>query len=84
MDHKRWKASLRGKSARVIVTMGMTGLAYRWFFFAHSLRTLDRNILKFCGIRPVKWSIYGNFEDPSGQAQKTFLSKAEALGRNAE
>lgn len=80
---KGWAASLKGKSARVIVTMGMPSFAYRWFFFAHSLRSLDRNILKFCGIRPVRWSIFGNAEDTSGKAQKTFLAKAHALGRNA-
>jgi putative NADPH-quinone reductase len=84
MDGKRWKPALKGKSARVIVTMGMPGLAYRWFFFAHSLRSLDRNILKFCGLGPVKWSIFGNAEDPSGQTQKAFLAKAETLGRIAQ
>ena len=84
MDRKSWKPALKGKSARVIVTMGMPGFAYRWFFFAHSLRSLDRNILKFCGIKPVKWSIFGNADDPSGQTQKTLLAKAEALGRNAQ
>lgn len=81
MDRKGWKAALHGKSARVIVTMGMPGFAYRWFFFAHSLRSLDRNILKFCGIKPVRWSIFGNAEDPSGRAQKRFLAKAGDLGR---
>lgn len=84
MDDKGWKAKLKGKSARVIVTMGMPGLAYRWFFLAHSLRSLDRNILKFCGIKPVRWSIFGNAEDPSGKAQKGFIAKAARLGRTAQ
>ncbi|MGB3245068.1 MAG: NAD(P)H-dependent oxidoreductase [Sulfitobacter sp.] len=79
-----WKAALKGKSARVIVTMGMPSLAYRWFFFAHSLRSLDRNVLKFCGIRPVRWSIFGNAEDPTGKAQKRFLEKAAKLGKAAQ
>ncbi|MGB7242647.1 MAG: NAD(P)H-dependent oxidoreductase [Sulfitobacter sp.] len=83
MDRTGWTAALHGKSARVIVTMGMPGLAYKWFFFAHSLRSLDRNILKFCGFRPVKWSIFGNAEDASGKAQKGFLEKAAQLGRAA-
>lgn len=83
MDHVRWKPALKGKSARVIVTMGMPGFAYRWFFLAHSLRSLKRNILKFCGIRPVRCSIFGNAEDPSGKAQAAFIARAEALGRNA-
>lgn len=84
MDRKGWSAALKGKSARVIVTMGMPGFIYRWFFFAHSLRSLERNILKFCGIKPVRRSIFGNAEDPSGQAQKRFLQKAAQLGSAAQ
>ena len=80
MDGHSWRAALKGKSARVIVTMGMPGIFYRWFFLAHSLRSLDRNILKFSGIRPVRWSIVGNIEDPTGKRQKQFLEKAALLG----
>jgi len=82
-DKDGWHAALKGKTARVIVTMGMPGFAYRWFYMAHSLRSLDRNILKFCGIRPVKWSIFGNAEDPAGRAQKAFLQTAKPLGAEA-
>lgn len=45
---------LKGRSVRVIVTMGMPALIYRWGFLAHSLRSLDRNILRFVGIAPVR------------------------------
>ena len=38
---------LTGKSARIVVSMGMPALIYRWFFFAHSLKNLQRNILGF-------------------------------------
>jgi putative NADPH-quinone reductase len=84
LEKEGWKAALRGKSARVMVTMGMPTLAYRWFFLAHSLRSLDRNILKFCGIKPVRWSIFGNAEDPSGQAQLKFFDTARKLGAQAK
>lgn len=77
------RPALKGKSAHVIVTMGMPGFIYKWFFLAHSLRSLDRNILKFCGIKPVGWSILGNAEDPKGLAQSRHLGKAAQLGRAA-
>jgi putative NADPH-quinone reductase len=77
------RPALKGKSAHVIVTMGMPGFVYKWFFLAHSLRSLDRNILKFCGIKPVGWSILGNVEDPKGLAQRRHLGKAAQLGRAA-
>lgn len=81
MTRRGWKPALQGRSARVIVTMGMPGFAYRWFFLAHSLRSLERNILKFCGIRPVKSTICGNAEDPSGKAQRRSIEKAARLGK---
>jgi putative NADPH-quinone reductase len=84
MDKHGWHASLNGKSARVIITMGMPGFAYKWYFLAHSLRSLDRNILKFCGIKPVRWSIFGNAEDPSGNAQRKFFETARKLGAQAK
>ena len=36
---------LTGKSARIVVTMGMPAWVYRWYFRAHSLKSLERNIL---------------------------------------
>lgn len=50
---------LGGRSARVIVTMGMPGLFYRWVYRAHTLRALRRNILQFVGIAPVKATVVG-------------------------
>lgn len=83
-DGARKRGALIGKSARAIVTMGMPGFVYKWFFLAHFLRNLVRNILKFSGRRPVRWSIFGNAEDPSRQAQKRFLANATQLGRAAQ
>ncbi|MES1264840.1 MAG: NAD(P)H-dependent oxidoreductase, partial [Variovorax sp.] len=54
---------LTGRSARIVVTMGMPALIYRWFFRAHSLESLERNILKFCGIGPIREMLIGNVED---------------------
>ena len=45
-----WKV-FKGKSARVIMTMGMPGWFYRWYFGAHAFKLLKRNILQFVGIR---------------------------------
>ena len=48
------KKGLTGRSARVVVTMGMPVLVYRWYFLAHSLKSLERNILGFVGISPIR------------------------------
>ena len=78
-----WKKGLTGKSARVVVTMGMPALVYRWFFRAHALKGLERNILRFCGIAPVKESIIGNIEDGAAHRAK-WLQRMRALGQTAK
>lgn len=50
---------MAGRTAHVIITMGMPAFAYRWFFFAHSLRALKRNILSFIGVKPVRDTVIG-------------------------
>lgn len=50
---------LTGRSARVVVTMGMPALIYRWYFRAHSVKALERNILGFIGIAPVRETLIG-------------------------
>jgi putative NADPH-quinone reductase len=56
---------LKGRTAHIVVTMGMPALFYRFYFRAHSLRSLERNILGFVGIAPTERSIVGNVEgDP--------------------
>jgi putative NADPH-quinone reductase len=53
------KGTLTGKSARIIVTMGMPALVYYWYFGAHSLKSLERNILRFAGMKPVRSTVLG-------------------------
>jgi len=74
---------LTGKSARIIVTMGMPALFYRWFFRAHSLKSLERNILKFVGIRPVRTTLFGLVEGVSAGRRERWLSRARTLGKQA-
>src|SRR3546814_18502072 len=54
---------LTGRSARIIVTMGTPAPIYRLFFRAHSLKSLDRNLLRFVGLHPVRSSIIGSVEE---------------------
>lgn len=54
---------LSGRSARVVVTMGMPALVYRWFYRAHSVRALERNVLGFIGFAPVHETLIGSVDD---------------------
>jgi putative NADPH-quinone reductase len=74
---------LAGRSARVVVTMGMPGLFYRWYYRAHSLKSLERNILAFIGIAPVRASVVGMVEGMSAAARAAWLQRMHDFGVRA-
>jgi putative NADPH-quinone reductase len=74
---------LGGRSARVVVTMGMPALVYRYYFRAHSVRSLERNVLGFVGIAPVHETLIGGVESIDDEARARWLARLAALGRDA-
>ena len=74
---------LKGRSARLVVTMGMPALVYRWYFRAHSVKALERNILGFVGIAPVHETLIGQVEGMTAGQRQRWLAKLAALGRHA-
>jgi putative NADPH-quinone reductase len=77
-----WKI-FKGKSARIIMTMGMPGWFYRWYYGAHALKLLRRNILHLIGVKPVRSTIYGMIEAVGDDTRKQWLREVEALGHLA-
>ncbi|HET7535797.1 MAG TPA: NAD(P)H-dependent oxidoreductase, partial [Candidatus Didemnitutus sp.] len=74
---------LTGKSGRIVVTMGMPAFWYRWFFRAHGVRGLERSILGFCGVEPVRETFIGLVETKKNSVRMRWLDKLETLGREA-
>ena len=84
-----------GKSARIVVTMGMPAPFYRWYYGAHSLKSLERNILRFSGVGPIRTTLIGllgaggeagaleqDFPKMTGAAaRRRWLEKLRLLGR---
>lgn len=50
---------LAGRSARIVVSMGMPVMLYRWYFGAFGLRGFERSVLSFAGIKPIRESLFG-------------------------
>jgi putative NADPH-quinone reductase len=48
-----------GKTAHIVMTMGMPASIYRFWYGAHALKLLKNNILKFIGIKPVRETLFG-------------------------
>jgi len=74
------KKGLTGRSARVVVTMGMPALIYRWYFRAHSVKNLERNILGFVGISPVNETLIGMVDKLDDVGVKKWTDKLHKLG----
>ena len=79
----RWARLLKDRSARIVVTMGMPAMAYRWLFGAHGLKMLERSILRFIGIGPIRESLFGMVERADETKRKSWLEKMRRLGAKA-
>ena len=77
------KKLLAGKSARIVVTMGMPSLYYQLYYRSHSVRSLARNILGFVGFKPVRVSLIGDVEG-SAPARNRSINELLALARRGE
>lgn len=73
---------LKGKSARLVVTMGMPAFFYKAYYGAHSVRSFKRNILQLVGIDPVSTSLIGNVEGSAGHRER-WLRRMAGYGGEA-
>jgi putative NADPH-quinone reductase len=71
---------LAGKSARLVITMGMPAFFYRAYYGSHSVRSFKRNILGLVGIDPVTSSLIGNVEGDLRTREK-WLDRMREYGR---
>lgn len=75
---------LTGRSARLVVTMGMPAPLYRWYFRAHGLKALERNVLGFVGIGPVRRDLFGNVAGVDDATRRRWLERMREHGRRGE
>lgn len=77
------RPKLKGRSARLIVTMGMPSFLYRLIFRAHGLKAIMQGILGFGGLAPIRLTLMGAAEAAGAPLQKKRLARVAALGRAA-
>lgn len=77
------KKLLAGRTARLVVTMGMPAFFYKLVYGAHSVKSLERNILRFVGIRPLGRTIIGSVE-ADAERRREWLDEMAALGAAGE
>jgi len=75
---------LKGKSARIIVTMGMPAAVYRCYFRAHGLKSLESGVLGMSGIAAIRSTLIGSVEKAKPGHRVRWLNEIRDLGRRAK
>ena len=81
-DNSRfWDRLLKGRSARLIVTMNSAPFIYRWIFGEPAHKIMKRAVLKFCGISPVRITAVGPLRAASKERREAWLETVRRTGR---
>ena len=71
---------LMGKTARQLVTLGMPNWYYWLRYGAPSHRSVGQVTLNFCGIRPVKTTVFSPLRTAKPDQIESWLPRAKKLG----
>jgi putative NADPH-quinone reductase len=79
-----WDKLLKGKTARLIVTMDTP-----WWYYWLINRNVGHNamrigVLEFCGIKPVKITTFAPVKSSDNKKRKKWLAEVEELGKKQE
>jgi len=77
---------LEGRSARVVVTMGMHSSTHHhhWFFLGNGAKSVGRDILEFMGIHPVHDTVIGDAGDMTNAKAEEWFEKLRKLGEQGD
>jgi putative NADPH-quinone reductase len=71
---------LKGRTARVVVTMGMPALIFRLYFGAHGVLGLEKGILGLAGLGPIRRLLLGGVASASPAQRLNWLDRMARLG----
>ncbi len=77
------KKLLAGRSAHIVVTLGMLAWLYRTLYCGHGIRGLRRNVFKFVGFSPVRTTMFGMIENSSEATKSRWLGMMRKDGAKA-
>jgi NAD(P)H dehydrogenase (quinone) len=76
-----WDKLLKGRSARLIVTLNTPSWVYRWYFGRPGHNTMKKTILEFCGIKPVRITEIGPIRGSTEVKRQQWLGKVHDMGK---
>ena len=78
-----WDKLLKGRSARLLVTMDAPVIFDSLYYFASSRRAMSKGVMAFSGVKPTKVSTFAPIRSSSDQKRAAWLEKAQTLGSAA-
>ncbi|MBL7225695.1 MAG: NAD(P)H-dependent oxidoreductase, partial [Desulfobacteraceae bacterium] len=75
-----WDKLLKGKSARLIVTMDTPPWYFRLFYRRPGHNAMKKSTLEFCGVKPVKVISIGPVKSSKKSKRKSWLTQVQKLG----
>lgn len=78
-----WAGKMKGRGARLIVTMGMPGPIFTLVFGAHGVKALERGVFWLSGFSPIRRTIVGGVEAIGSRGRAQWLARVRALGAAA-
>lgn len=78
-----WTSKLSGRTARMVLTMGMPGAIFRIVFGSHGLKALTQGVLMLAGVKPARASIVGGVEAIGAGGRSRWLERMKKLGAAA-
>ncbi|WP_282036561.1 NAD(P)H-dependent oxidoreductase [Saccharicrinis aurantiacus] len=76
-----WDKLLKGKTARLIVTMDTPKWYYKLIYRSPGHNAMKKGVLEFCGIKPVKITSFAPIKTSNPEKIKNYLLKVEKLGK---
>ena len=77
----KWDKLLKGKSARLIVTMDSPPWYYRWFIGDPGGKMMKRGILGFSGVGPIASTYIGSIKMSTEKRRAQWLEQAYSIGK---
>jgi putative NADPH-quinone reductase/1,4-dihydroxy-2-naphthoate octaprenyltransferase len=79
-DGEGWDKLLVGKTAHLLTTMDTPTWVYRWIYGAPGLNAIGKATLGFCGIAPVRSTIFGPVKEASAERRAQWIEEARRQG----
>lgn len=71
-----WDRLLPGRTARLLITMDTPVWYYRWVYHAPGVHQMEKCILRFCGIKPVRHNLFPLVKRSTPKKRARWLAKA--------